>query len=79
MDTWKQFRQGNEDVKEEFCGLCLAVPLAFAGVGASAYGAGSSRGKYKTQKKIALYTGITAVVISLIIAAYYFFSCKTCR
>jgi Na+-driven multidrug efflux pump len=78
-EIWKKIRKENKDVKEEFCGLCMAVPLAFAGVGASAYGTSSSRGKHKSKKKIALYVGIIAIIISLIIAAYYWFSCKKCR
>jgi len=79
-ENWKKYRRGNKDTKEDFCGACLAVPLAFAGVGASAYGAKkSSRGKYKIQKKCALWGGIIAIVISLIIACYYLRTCKDCR
>jgi Na+-driven multidrug efflux pump len=62
--------KGNKDVVEGFCGACLAIPFAFAGVGASAYGA-SSRGKHKKQKKIALWGGIITIVISVLIAVYY--------
>jgi Na+-driven multidrug efflux pump len=69
-DKWKSTKKGNEDVTEGFCGACLAIPFAFAGVGASAYGA-SSRGKHKKQKKIALWGGITTIVISILIAVYY--------
>jgi Na+-driven multidrug efflux pump len=58
------------DIKEDFCGACLAIPFAFAGVGASAYGA-SSRGDHKKQKKIALWGGIATIVISILIAVYY--------
>ena len=36
-EKWKKYRNGNNDVKESFCGACLAIPFAFAGVGASAY------------------------------------------
>lgn len=71
----------NENVIEEFCGACLAVPLAFAGVGASAYGTDSSRGKHKQQKKIALWVGIISIVISLLIAVWYlyFSKCTNCK
>ena len=78
VENWKKHRKGNEDVIEEFCMACLSIPLAFAGVGASAYGA-SSRKKYKTQKKVALWGGIIAVILSLIIGIYYLYSCKDCR
>jgi Na+-driven multidrug efflux pump len=63
-------KKDGDDIKEEFCPVCLAIPLAFAGVGTSAYGA-SSRGKYKKQKKIALWGGITVTIISILIAVYY--------
>ena len=67
------------DMKEDFCGACLAVPLAFAGVGASAYGANGSRKNYKKTKQIVLWVGIISIVLSLIIAFYYFKNCKECR
>ena len=66
-------------IKEDFCGACLAIPLAFAGVGASAYGTSSSRGKYKKQKLIILISGIVSIVISLVIAIYYMSTCSNCR
>ena len=77
-DKWKKYKKDGEDVKEFFCGACLAVPLAFVGVGASAYGA-SSRGSHKKSKKIVLWSGIATIIISLIIAIYYLTSCTNCR
>ena len=78
-ENWKKNENPNEDTEEGFCMACLAIPVAFAGVGASAYGA-SSRGKYKEQKKIALWGGIIAVIISFLIAAYYLWikKCTDC-
>jgi ABC-type proline/glycine betaine transport system permease subunit len=73
MDTnqkWKKYQHNDEDVKEYFCGACVAIPLAFVGVGASAYGS-SSRGKHKKQKKLALWGGIIVVVISILVTIYY--------
>jgi Na+-driven multidrug efflux pump len=70
-----------EEIKEEFCGACLAVPLAFAGVGASAYGS-TSKGKYKSQQKIKKYMligGIILTVISIIVAWWFLKKCKSCR
>jgi len=69
-ENWVKYKKPYEDTVEEFCGACLAIPFAFAGVGASAYGT-SSRGKHKKQKKIALWGGITTVIISILIAVYY--------
>jgi hypothetical protein len=60
----------NDETKEPFCGACLAVPLAFIGVGASSYG-NSSKKKHKTMKKITLWSGVVVTAISLFIAAYY--------
>lgn len=73
-EKWKK----DNDIKEEFCMACMAVPLAFAGVGVSAYGA-NSRGRHKKSKKIALWLGVITIIISLITAIYYLTSCKTCR
>jgi len=64
-------------IKEEFCGACLAVPLAFIGVGTSSYGAGSKK-KHKTAKKIALWSGVGITILSLFIAAYYLWIKKDC-
>ena len=64
-------KNDNEDIKEPFCGACLAIPFAMAGVGASAYGGSNSRGDHKKQKKWALWGGIFVVIISIIIAIYY--------
>lgn len=76
---WEQYKNGNEDVIENFCGACLAIPLAFAGIGASAYGS-SSRGAYQQQKKWALWSGITITLISILVAIYYLFikKCVDC-
>lgn len=73
------YMKGNE-TKENFCGACLAVPLAFAGAGASAYGSGS-KGKHKKRKQIMFWLGIVSVIISLCIAGYYLFikKCEECQ
>lgn len=73
------YNEGDES-KESFCGACLAVPLAFAGAGVSAYGS-KSKGKHKKQKKIIFWLGIVSVLISVMIAVYYMFikKCDECR
>lgn len=65
------------ETKESFCGACLAVPLAFVGIGATSYGS-SSKKKHKKTKKIALWTGIAVTIISLLIAIYYLWIKKDC-
>ena len=68
-----------EEIKEEFCGACLMVPFAFAGAGASAYGANAKKG-YKSQKKMLFWSGVATFVIALIIAIVYLRSdCAECK
>ena len=79
IEDWKKHKEDSEqDTQEGFCGACAAIPLAFAGVGASAYGA-SSRDSYKKAKKIALWAGIISIIISISIAIYYLKTCSNCR
>lgn len=79
-EDWEKYRINNEDVKEGFCGACMAIPLAFAGIGASAYGSSGSRNNHKKQKKWALWIGIISVLLSIFIAVYYLFikKCTDC-
>ena len=67
------------DIIEPFCGACMAVPLAFVGVGASAYG--SKKGSHKKHKRIVFYIGIITAILSIMIAFYYLFlsDCSECR
>ena len=77
-DSWKKQKKEDEDVIEPFCAACIALPLAFVGVSASAYGA-SSRGSHKKQKKIqkwSLWGGIILAIISIIVTIYTFFIAK---
>ena len=69
-----------DNTKEEFCGACLAIPLAMAGVGVTASGA-HQKGDHKKRKKIMLWGGIGITVLSVIIAVYFLFikKCKECR
>lgn len=72
--------QQNEETKEDFCPSCVAVPLAFAGVGASAYGS-QSNGKYRKNQKIMLCIGISTIILSILIFLYFRYvkNCKGCR
>lgn len=79
-EPWRDLVDG--DIEEGFCGLCLTVPLAFAGAGASAYGASGSKKTHKTAKKVSLWAGVVAIVTSVLIALYYLIfkkDCKACK
>lgn len=69
----------NEEVKEDFCPSCLAIPLAMAGVGVSA--AGSKKGNHQKKRKMMLWIGISMTVVFSLIAIYFLFikKCKECR
>ena len=61
----------NEDNKENFCGVCTAIPLAFVGTGISSLST-NSKGSNKKYKKILLWSGIITVIVSFIIIYYNF-------
>jgi cytochrome c biogenesis protein CcdA len=67
----------DKDIKEEFCGACLAIPVALAGAGAAGYG--SKKGSYKTLKKVAFIGGLTVTFIALGISIYFICRCKECN
>lgn len=68
--------QKKENVVENFCGACLAIPIAVAGAGTAGIGAKGTHGK---TKKIMLAVGISVTMIGLIIGIIYLAKCKTCR
>lgn len=65
------------NAKEDFCGACLAAPLAAFGVGMSGVGAGS----YKKKKNIILWVGIGTTILAILIAVYFLWikKCDSCR
>ncbi len=68
-------------MKEEFCGLCAAIPLALAGAGAGAVGV-TEKGSEKKKKKWLLVSGGVMIAMALGIIIYYLFikkDCKTCN
>ena len=67
-----------KDTKEDFCGACAVVPIAFAGIGATAYGT-SSKGSNKKIKKILVCSGLVSIVITMIIAYYFLKNCSDCQ
>lgn len=73
-------RNVKENTREEFCGACLAVPLAMAGVGVGTAGA-VTKGSHQRSRKVMLWTGVILVLLSLLIAIYFLFikKCSSCR
>jgi uncharacterized membrane protein YbjE (DUF340 family) len=69
----------DQNVKEEFCGACLAIPLALAGAGAGSVGS-NKRGKHKKMRKTMMIIGVITVVISIILGVYYLWikDCSDC-
>lgn len=65
-----------EDVVENFCGACLAVPIALAGAGTAGL---SAKGTHSKTKKIMLGVGISITIIGLIIGIVFLVKCKKCR
>ena len=65
-----------KEIKEEFCGACVALPLALVGAGTAGLGA---KGTHNKTKKIMLWSGIGVTVLSLIAAIYFITRCKNCR
>jgi hypothetical protein len=72
--------ENRNDSRENFCGACLAVPLAMVGVGVGAAGA-TTKGSHQRTKKVLLWSGVATVIISLLIAIYFLYikKCSSCR
>ena len=67
-----------EETREDFCALCVVGPLAFAGAGATAIGSKMTK-KHKKWRTMLLVSGISTVVISLLVLAYYMLFKKDCQ
>ena len=65
--------------KEDFCPVCVAVPLAMAGAGITGIGSTKDPKKNKSTRNIMLIVGIIITLLSLIIGIIYLKSCKDCR
>lgn len=57
------------DIKENFCGACVTIPLAFAGAG-TAFGVE----KRQTLQRAAVFLTVASIALSL-----YFVYMKNCR
>ena len=64
-------------LKENFCPVCLAAPLAFTGIGTA--GIGVSEKENTNNKQLLIWGGVIITVISIIIYIYYKRTCKTCK
>jgi len=63
------------EVREDFCGMCMAVPIALAGAGVAGL---SSKGDYQKRKRIMISTGVVVLLISLFLLWYYQ-DCTSCK
>lgn len=63
------------EVREDFCGMCMVVPIALAGAGVAGL---SSREDYRKRKRIMISTGIIVLIISLFLLWYYR-DCTSCK
>ena len=66
----------NENVKEDFCPVCLAIPLAFASVGAKEAG---DENIDKKSKKMYYRIGKGSFILAIILFIYYLYKpCVEC-
>lgn len=63
------------EVREDFCGMCMAVPIALAGAGVAGL---SSKKDYQKRKWIMISTGVVVLIISLFLLWYYQ-DCTSCK
>jgi hypothetical protein len=63
------------DVKENFCGICAAVPLALAGFGGTAYAASGSE---KKQRNTIILIGCSIILIVSIFMYLKYSTCNKC-
>jgi len=61
--------------KEDFCGACLAVPLALVG-GSTAL---ASKNSHKQRKKIIFFVGLAVTLLSFVLGLIFLMKCKKCR
>jgi hypothetical protein len=67
----------NEEIKEPFCGACVAGIAALAGAGTAT---GSRGSKDKKTKQIIFWVGVSISVISIIVLVYFLTKkCNECR
>ena len=71
------------ELREEFCGACLAMPLAMAGSSVGAWGAKKAGGKkkirYRKQKKQELILGLSITLLIFAFGIYKLRTCSSCK
>ena len=65
--------------KEDFCPVCVAVPMAMAGAGMTGIGSTKDPKKSKKSKNIFLAVGLIVTLLSLVIGLIYLRTCRDCR
>jgi len=62
------------EIREDFCGMCMAVPIALAGAGIAGL---STREEYKKRKWIMIGLGVVVLIITLLLYLKYR-KCESC-
>jgi hypothetical protein len=64
-----------KEIREDFCGMCMAVPIALAGAGVAG---ASTKKQYEKRKSIMIWTGVIVLLMSIFMMWYYK-DCKSCK
>jgi len=65
-------------IREDFCGVCAAIPVALVGAGAGATGLTLTKDEYKRKRKWLLISGVVSLLISAALI-WWSMGCKKCR
>lgn len=71
------YKNNEEEIKENFCPSCLVTPLAFVGTGAVVAGQ-TIPNKHKKWKKAMFISGVVSLISLFFIIVYYFYFQKEC-
>lgn len=63
------------DVKEGFCGICAAIPIALAGLGGTAYVASGAEEK---RRKTIILIGCAIVLVVSVFLFIKYSKCQSC-
>jgi hypothetical protein len=63
-------------IKEDFCGACLALPLAFAGAGTATATSGGDDPNSKSNK--IFWWSVALTIVGLIATFWFLRGCKSC-
>lgn len=65
-------------LREDFCGACIAVPMALAGAGVGTAGASLNAQEYKTKRKWMIIGGLVSLLVAALVFWYYS-NCDDCK